>query len=68
MKGIPMDQNASDADFEARLRHTGIPLTAAQVASIREGYSFIQPMFERVRPPRGRAAEPAHIFAPEPPR
>ena len=63
-----MDQKTSDADFEARLRHTGIPLTPAQIASIREGYSFILPMFDRVRPPRGRAAEPAHIFAPEAPK
>jgi hypothetical protein len=63
-----MDQTTSDADFEVRLRHTGIKLTPAQVASIREGFSFIEPFFERVRPPRARAAEPAHIFAPEPPR
>ena len=63
-----MTTKVNDADFEALLRRTGIPLTPAQVASLREGYALIESMLERVRPPRGRAAEPAHIFAADAPQ
>ena len=63
-----MEPKITDADFAALLGRTGIPLTSAQVMALREGYDFMAPMLERIRPPRGREAEPAHIFVPAIPR
>jgi hypothetical protein len=62
----PMKATISEADFEALLRRTGIPLTPTQVRTLLEGYGYMEPLLELVRPPRERAAEPAHIFVPEP--
>lgn len=56
---------ATDADFQALLHQTGIPLTAAQQATLREGYAFVETMLAHLRTPRGREPEPAHIFYPE---
>jgi len=61
-----MDPAITESDFEALLRRSGIPLTADQLVSLREGYASMLPMFDLIRTPRDRAAEPAHVFAAEP--
>ena len=60
-----MEAKISEADFEALVRRAGLPLSAAQMKTVREGYAFIEPMIARIRPERGRAAEPAMTFQPE---
>jgi hypothetical protein len=55
----------SEADFLALLCQTGIPLTEAQQATLREGYGYVASMLAHLHTPRGREAEPAHIFYPE---
>ena len=57
--------STSDADFRAMLHQTGVPLTEAQQAALREGYAFVETMLAELRTPRGREPEPAHIFYPE---
>ncbi len=58
-----MAPTTPDPGFEAMLAKTGIPLTPIQVASLYEGYKLLQPLLDSLRtPPRGRSAEPAHIF------
>ncbi len=55
------------ADFETLARRAGLALTAAQIAELHAGWAHVEPMLERVRMAgRGREAEPAHIFRPEP--
>ncbi len=54
-------------DFEALVRHAGLPLTPAQVAELHIGWAYVEPMLARIRTEgRGREAEPALIFRPEP--
>ena len=55
------------ADFEALTRRAGLPLTPGQVAELHAGWAYIEPMLARIRGEhRGREAEPAHTFRPEP--
>jgi len=55
------------ADFEALVRRAGLSLTPAQVAELYKGWEYAEPMLERIRVHgRGREAEPALIFRPEP--
>jgi hypothetical protein len=54
-----------EADFEALLRRTGLKLSPEQITDLREGYGYMEPLLGLVRPPRERAAEPAHIFIAE---
>jgi hypothetical protein len=55
------------ADFEALVRRAGLPLTPAQVAELYAGWAYVEPMLDRIRTEgRGREAEPAHVFRPEP--
>lgn len=55
------------ADFEALVRRAGLRLTPAQVAELYAGWAHVEPMLERIRTHgRGREAEPALIFRPEP--
>jgi len=60
-----MAATIDEAAFQALAHRTGIPMTAEQLQTLRQGYEFMLPMLERIRTPRGRAAEPAHIFVPE---
>jgi len=54
-------------DFEALVRRAGLSLTPAQVAELYMGWQYVEPMLDRVRVHgRGRDAEPALIFRPEP--
>jgi hypothetical protein len=51
-----------DEAFEFLLARAGLKLTAEQKAELKTVYSGIAEMAERVRKPRGRMAEPAHVY------
>lgn len=53
------------SEFAFMLRQVGLAVTEAQASELREGYGLIRAMAERVRRPRDREAEPAHIFVVE---
>lgn len=62
-----MTEMTSLADFEALIRRAGLAITPAQVAELYIGWGHVEPMLARIRTPlRGREAEPALIFRPEP--
>jgi hypothetical protein len=62
-----MQPKTSLADFEALTRRAGLPLTPAQVSELYVGWAHVEPMLARIRTAgRGREAEPALIFRPEP--
>ena len=48
--------------FEFLLARAGLHLTDEQKAELMTVYAGIAEMAERVRKPRGRMAEPAHIY------
>lgn len=49
--------------FAAILAEAGLTkLSDEQVEDLRAAYKYVKEMKERVRTPRGREAEPAHIF------
>jgi hypothetical protein len=52
----------NDDAFEFLLARAGLDLTAEQKAELKGLYVGIAEMAERVRKPRGRMAEPAHIY------
>ena len=52
----------SDEAFDFLLARAGLKLTDEQKAELRSLYSGIAEMAERVRKPRGRMAEPAHVY------
>jgi hypothetical protein len=53
----------NDEAFEFLLARAGLDLTDEQKAELRTVYAGLAEMAERVRKPRGRMAEPAHIYA-----
>jgi hypothetical protein len=48
--------------FEFLLARAGLSLTDEQKAELKAVYAGIAEMADRVRKPRGRMAEPAHIY------
>ena len=52
----------SDAAFEFLLARAGLSLTDEQKAELKTVYAGVAEMADRVRKPRGRMAEPAHIY------
>jgi hypothetical protein len=52
----------NDEAFEFMLARAGLSLTDAQKAELKTVYAGIAEMAERVRKPRGRMAEPAHVY------
>jgi hypothetical protein len=52
----------TDEAFEFLLARAGLQLTEGQKAELKGIYPGIAEMAERVRKPRGRMAEPAHIY------
>ena len=52
----------SDEAFDFLLARAGLKLTDEQKAELKSLYSGIAEMGERVRKPRGRMAEPAHVY------
>jgi hypothetical protein len=57
-----MAAEIGDEAFEFLLARAGLDLTAEQKAELKSKYAGIAAMAERVRQPRGRMAEPAHIY------
>jgi hypothetical protein len=53
------------SEFAFMLRQVGLAVTEAQASELRDGYGLIRAMAERVRGPRDREAEPAHLFVVE---
>ena len=51
-----------DEAFEFLITRAGLDLTDEQKAELMTVYAGIAEMAERVRKPRGRMAEPAHIY------
>ena len=57
---MPADITNEALDF--LLARAGLDLTAAEKAELKTVYAGIAQMAERVRQPRGRMAEPAHVY------
>jgi hypothetical protein len=57
-----MKPSITEAEFAILVKRAGLSLTDAQRAALFEGYGYLEDMVKRVRTPRGREAEPAHIF------
>jgi hypothetical protein len=57
-----MPSEINDAALEFLLTRAGLVLTNEQKAELMTIYAGIAEMAERVRKPRGRMAEPAHIY------
>ena len=52
----------NDETLEFLLARAGLKLTDEQKAELKTVYSGIAEMAQRVRKPRGRMAEPAHVY------
>lgn len=52
----------NDAALEYLLARAGLSLSDVQKAELKNVHAAIAAMTERVRKPRGRMAEPAHIY------
>ena len=57
-----MPTDISDEALDFLLARAGLDLTAAQKAELKTVYASIAQMAERVRQPRGRMAELAHVY------
>jgi hypothetical protein len=57
-----MPADISDEALDFLLARAGLELTAAQKAELKGVYPKIAKMAERVRQPRGRMAELAHVY------
>ena len=57
-----MQPEITDEALEFLLARAGLSLSEAQKAELKTIYAGIAEMAERVRQPRGRMAEPAHIY------
>jgi hypothetical protein len=57
-----MPPELSDEALDFLIARAGLALTSAQKAELKSVYAGIAQMAERVRKPRGRMAEPAHIY------
>ena len=57
-----MSEAISTERFAVLVERAGLKLTPEQFEELRQGYRFVERMIRSVRRPRGRAAEPAHIF------
>lgn len=56
------DDTISKDDFAVLIAQSGLTLTEEQTEDLRQAHKFVRAMAARVRTPRGREAEPAHIF------
>ena len=57
-----MPSELTDDALDFLLARAGLVLTSAQKADLKSVYANIAEMAERVRQPRGRMAEPAHVY------
>ncbi|WP_045392133.1 hypothetical protein [Falsirhodobacter sp. alg1] len=58
---MPTELNADEID--ALIARAGLSPDASLREALHRAWPYVAEMAERVRTPRGRAAEPAHIFA-----
>lgn len=57
-----MSAEISKDEFAVILARTGLKVDEDEAEELRAAYKYVQEMAARVRTPRGREAEPAHIF------
>ena len=57
-----MDHSPDRAGLEFLTRRAGLTLTEEQTGELLDVYAKVRAMAERLRQPRGREAEPAHVF------
>lgn len=57
-----MPADIADEALDFLLARAGLALTEAEKAELKRVYPRIAQMAERVRQPRGRMAEPAHVY------
>jgi hypothetical protein len=57
-----MPSDIADEALDFLLARAGLDLTDAQKAELKAVYPGIAAMADRVRKPRGRMAEPAHVY------
>ena len=57
-----MPADITDEALDFLLARAGLDLTEAEKAELKTVYAGIAQMAERVRQPRGRMAEPAHVY------
>ena len=57
-----MPAEIGDEAFEFQIARAGLQLTPEQKTELKSVYGGIAEMAQRVRQPRGRMAEPAHVY------
>jgi hypothetical protein len=57
-----MPEDIADEALDFLLARSGLALSDAEKAELKTVYAGIAAMAERVRQPRGRMAEPAHVY------
>jgi hypothetical protein len=57
-----MQPDINDAALDYLLARAGLDLTDEQKAELKTVHAALAALAERVRKPRGRMAEPAHIY------
>ena len=57
-----MKLTITETEFATLVKRAGLNLTDQQRGELYKGYGYVEEMIARVRTPRGREAEPAHIF------
>ena len=57
-----MPSAIGDEAFEFLIARAGLKLSGEQKAELKSVYAGIAAMADRVRKPRGRIAEPAHVY------
>jgi hypothetical protein len=57
-----MPADIADEALDFLLARSGLALSEAEKAELKTVYAGIAAMAERVRQPRGRMAEPAHVY------
>jgi hypothetical protein len=62
MEDLAMPSQISDEALDFLLARAGLDLTQAHKADLKSVYAGLADMAQRVRQPRGRMAEPAHIY------
>ena len=62
---MPMTSTISEADFAILAKETGLPLSPAQIETLRSVYPMLRGMMDSVSAPMPREAEPGLIFLPE---
>jgi hypothetical protein len=57
-----MQSDINDAALDYLLARAGLDLTDEQKAELKTVHAALAALAERVRKPRGRMAEPAHVY------